>query len=56
LSKKSTVGRCNHAEETVEVDPYIENDVDSAPWMRGEIVASADEIAHVFDDEVEEMD
>ena len=50
---ESTVGPCNRTEESIEVDPYIENDVDSAPWIYGEIVASGDEIAHVFDDEVE---
>jgi hypothetical protein len=56
MNHESTVGPCDHTEETLEVDPYIENDVDSAPWMNGEIVASADEIANVFDNDVEGLD
>jgi hypothetical protein len=56
MNHESTVRPCNQTEESIEVDPYIENLVDSAPWIYGEIVASGDEIVHVFDNEVEGTD
>ncbi|KAL7513206.1 hypothetical protein ACHAXN_010258 [Cyclotella atomus] len=55
VSIKSEVesGSYNDAEEALAADPYIDNDVDAASWVDGDVIlASADEIASVFDDEL----
>ena len=43
----------NDAGEVLTADPYIENDLDAALWVDGDVIlASADEIASVFDHEL----